>query len=223
MDGTGVDEHHGVVGAPSGPLPVDVIDVRGVAEALDDGDRDTAWWYGPSTGQVELGMSEWLADDVDDLDEPVDRGLVPIESAGSRAVYADMVTFAAAVDDHRASDLLERALEGRGAFRRFRDTLHEFEELVGPWRAYAQASSELRAIDWLVVEGHVDSADAEVASAARGAEASSVLESVGRSTGLRVDVTVVAARWTDIEQTLNVGHAVMLLRGGEPWATITPA
>ncbi|MET0661722.1 MAG: UPF0158 family protein, partial [Ilumatobacteraceae bacterium] len=80
---------------------------------------------------------------------PEDRGLVPIEPYGSRAAYEDMATFASAVSDRRAADLLHRALEGRGAFRRFRDTLHEFEDLVDPWRAYAQARSEQRAIDWL--------------------------------------------------------------------------
>ena len=105
---------------------------------------------------------------------------MPIESSGSRAAYGDMVTFASAVSDRRAADLLQRALEGRGAFRRFRDTLHEFEDLVGPWRAYAQARSERRAIDWLVNEGHVDPADAEVATTTRDAAASSVLESVGQ-------------------------------------------
>lgn len=222
MDGTAVDAHHGIVDAPSGPRPVDAIDVRGVAEALDDGDRETAWWYDPSTGQVEPGVSEWMADEFGDDDEPEERGLVPIDSAGSRAAYGDMVTFASAVGDRRASDLLQRALEGGGAFRRFRDTPHESEDLVGPWRAYANARSELRAIDWLEGEGHVDPADAEVAMATRDAAASRALEAVGHATGLRLDVTELAGRWVDVERSVDAGEEVTLLRGGEPWATITP-
>lgn len=224
VDGTGVDAHHGVVGEPFEPRPVEAIDVRGVAEALDDGDRDTTWWYDPSTGQVEPGVSEWMAAEFGDDDEPEDRGLVPIDSQGSRAAYGDMATFASAVSDRRAGDLLQRALEGRGAFRRFRDTLHEFEDLVGPWRAYAQARSELRALDWLGGEGHVDPADAEVAMAmaTRDAAASSVLEAVGHASSLRLDVTELAGRWADIERAVDAGHEVVLLRGGEPWATITP-
>ena len=201
---------------------MDAVDVRGVAEALDDGDRDTAWWYDPSTGQVEPGVAEWMVDAFGDDDEPEERGLVPIESHGSRAAYDDMVTFASAVSDRRASDLLQRALEGRGAFRRFRDTLDEFEDLVRPWRAFAQERSEIRAIDWLVNEGHVDPADAEVAAAARHAAASSLLESVGHGSGLSLDVTELAGRWADIERTVDAGHEVTLLRRGEPWATITP-
>ena len=66
------------------------------------------------------GVAEWMADEFGDDDEPEDRGLVPIESHGSRAAYGDMVTFASAVSDRRGRDLLQRALEGRGAFRRFR-------------------------------------------------------------------------------------------------------
>jgi hypothetical protein len=201
--------------------PIDSIDVRGVAEALGDGDRDATWWYDPSTGQVELGVSEWIADEFGDDDDPEDRGLVPIESSGSRAAYADMVTFASAVGDRRAADLLERALEGRGAFRRFRDTLHEFEELDGPWRDYAQARAELRAIDWLVSEGHVDPAAAESATTARDATATSVLESVGRVSGLRLDAAELAERWADVEGAVDAGQAVTVLRDGEPWATIT--
>ena len=36
--------------------------------------------------------------------------------------------FTERVRDPRAHDLLERAIEGRGAFRRFRGTLFEFPE-----------------------------------------------------------------------------------------------
>jgi hypothetical protein len=210
------------VGGPSEQRPLDTVDVRSVAEALDDGDPDTVWWYDPSTGQVELGVAEALADEFGDDDEPGERGLVPIESHRSRAAYEDMVRFASAVGDPRAADLLQRALEGRGAFRRFRDTLHEFEDLVGPWRAYSQARSELRAIDWLVNEGHVDPADVQAATTTRDAAASSVLESVGQATGPRLDVTELAGRWSEVEAAVDTGQRVTLLRGGEPWATITP-
>ena len=82
--------------------PVSAIDVRGVGEALDDGDHDTTWWYDPSTGEVEPGVSDWIAADLDDDDDPAERGLVPIDSVGPREAYADMAEFAAAVDDRRA-------------------------------------------------------------------------------------------------------------------------
>ena len=215
--------HHVVMSADAAPKRrVDDVDVRSVAEALDDGDRDTRWWYDPATGQVELGVAEWMTDEFGDDDDPAERGLVPIESAGSRAAYQDMVAFAMAVGDRRIADLLQRALEGRGAFRRFRDTLHEFVELDEPWRTYAQARAETRAIDWLAEEGHVDLAGAEAATAKREATAANALASLAQA-GVCIEAGAVVERWRDVERALDAGHGVTLTRDGEPWATISPA
>jgi hypothetical protein len=73
-----------------------------------------------------------------------------------------------------------------------------------------------------VNEGHVDLADADVATTTRDAVASSVLESVGHTNGLHLDVSELAGRWADVEAAVDSGHEVTLLRNGEPWATITP-
>ena len=215
--------HHGLVDAPSGSRSVDAVDVRGVAEALDDGDRDTAWWYDPSTGQVEPGVAEWMVDEFGDDDEPEERGLVPIESHGSRAAYDDMVTFASAVE---RSPRRRPPATGAGGPRRLppvpRHAATSSRTSSDRGAPTPRPGPSIRAIDWLVNEGHVDPADAEVATATRDAAASSVLESVGHASGLRLDVTELAGRWADIERTVDAGHEVTLLRNGEPWATITP-
>ena len=181
--------------------PVAAVDVRGVAEALDDGDRDTAWWYDPSSGQVEPGVAEWIADEFDDDDEP-DGPWPGADRVGrfSRR-YDDMVTFASAVGDRRAGDLLQRALEGRGAFRRFRDTLHEFEDLVGPWRAYAQARSEVRAIDWLATRATSTLPTPRLATRPGTPRRRASSNRSGSTTGLLVEVDRVTGRWADIERT----------------------
>jgi hypothetical protein len=114
-----------------------------VAEALDDGDRNTRWWYGPSTGQIEPGLVEWMVDELGDDN--------------------DMVTFASAVERGAPTTCCAGRLEGRVAFRRFRDTPHDVDDLVGPWRPDAQARSEKRAIEWLADEGHRHRTDADAA------------------------------------------------------------
>ena len=218
--------HHGAVNARREPRPVrpvSGIDVSGVAEALDDGGGETTWWYDPSTGQVEMGVSEWMAEEFDDDDDPAERGLVTIESFGSRAAYADMASFAASVGDRRAADLLQRALQGRGAFRRFRDTLADFPDLLTQWSMYAGANAESRAIEWLVDEGYVDDADGDAELATRAATLDAVVAAVGHPRGLLVDVATITERWQDIERTLDAGHDVTLLRAGRPWATISLA
>jgi hypothetical protein len=62
--------------------------------------------------------------------------------------------------DRRAADLLERAIAGRGAFRRFKDTLFEFPELREVWFRFSDVRMQRRAIEFLVDEGLVDEARA---------------------------------------------------------------
>ena len=172
------------------PVPLRAVadvDVRSVAEALDDGDHDTSWWYDPATGQTETGLSDDMAAEFgDEDDDPSERGLVRIEFAGSRQAYADMVEFAEAVGERRAADLLQRALDGRGAFRRFRYTLEDFPDLRGYWSTYSRAAAEMRAIDWLAAERYVAEADADREVGVRSATQAAVLAAVSHPHGPRV-------------------------------------
>lgn len=198
------------------------VDVAGVAEALGDGSGETAWWYDPTSGRVEMwAPPEWSGLDDDDGD-PEERGLVLIESEGSRAAYRDMVDFTAAVRDVRAAGQLGRALEGRGAFRRFRDVLADFPDLSEHWRTYERACTERRAVGWLIDSGHVDADDGETEAAAMGAAASAVLAAIGTETGVEIDESVVVERWADVQRAIDTGHAVTVVRDGQPWAIISP-
>jgi hypothetical protein len=135
--------------------PIADIDLAGVAEALGDNSGETTWWYDPTNGQVEMAVPDsYLMDgDNEDEDDPYERGLVPIEPIGSRDAYRDMVEFAESVADARASDLLLRALEGRGAFRRFRDVLAGHPAERERWLAFRDRRHRARLLDWLDSEG----------------------------------------------------------------------
>ena len=198
------------------------VDVAGVAEALGDGSEETAWWYDPASGRVEMwAPPEWSGLDEDE-DDPTERGLVPIESEGSRAAYRDMVGFAAAVGDVRAAGQLGRALEGRGAFRRFRDVLADFPALSERWRTYERACAERRAVEWLIDSGHVDADDGETEAAALAAAATAVLAAIGAESGEEIDESVAVERWADVQRSIESGHAVTVVRDGQTWAIITP-
>ncbi|MFW2335365.1 UPF0158 family protein [Ilumatobacter sp.] len=198
------------------------VDLTAVAEALGDASGETAWWYDPGTGEVEMRAPDWTGVDDED-DNPSERGLVPIEPAPSRDAYRDMLEFAESVTDAHASDLLVRALEGRGAFRRFRDTLHEFPNLHEQWHTYARAADERRAIDWLVDWNHVDPADGETEHAARTATMAAVLTAISSSDAAEFHETDLSDRWDQVRDTIDSGDAITILRDGKPWATITPA
>ena len=201
--------------------PVAEVDVAGVVEALGDASGETAWWYDPATGRVEMRAPEWSGLDDED-DDPGERGLVLIESEGSHAAYQDMVDFAAAVGDVRAAGQLGRALEGRGAFRRFRDVLADFPALSEQWRTYERACADRRSVRWLIESGHVDSDDGETEAAVMAAAASAVLAAIGAETGVEIDESVVVESWAEVQRSIESGHAVTVMRDGQPWAIITP-
>jgi hypothetical protein len=132
------------------------VDLDDLGTALDDRTPGAIWCLDPATGAV-VRHSE---------DDPPPEGLLRIEPAGSHAGYQDMAQFVAAVHHRRAADLLDRAISGRGAFRRFKDTLGEFPELREQWFRYRDARSRRRAASWLAEQGLVDRAAAERLAAA---------------------------------------------------------
>ena len=107
-------------------LDPDRLDLGELCMALEDHSPEHAWWLDPRTGELELS-SDYTEEE--GQEHPEERGLVFVEPVGSGESYSDLQDFAARVADPRARDLLLRAIAGRGAFRRFKDTLLDFPEL----------------------------------------------------------------------------------------------
>src|SRR5688500_572791 len=106
-------------------LDLTSLDLDEIATALaDQSAYEHRLLINPETGELVL----WTADggidgrapvDLDDLD------LLWIEPLPSYVWYRDMADFAAGISDERVGPRLARAIQGKGAFRRFRDELHE--------------------------------------------------------------------------------------------------
>lgn len=90
-------------------------------------------------------------DDLPDLEEDPERWL-PVEPLGSRDGWRDMAAFSERQRDRQLRERLERAIEGKGAFRRFRDLIDE-EDLVDQWRTFATDRQLGRARAFLAGEG----------------------------------------------------------------------
>lgn len=144
-------------------LDLSQLDIEEVATALaDQTDYDHRWLIDPRTGEIAF----WTSDTGIDGSDPVDLDevdLLLIEPLPPSVWYRDMVDFAVQVSDEASRTRLERALEGRGAFRRFKDELYGWHpDLIGPWHAFRDARAQRRAVGWLAEEGLVpdDAVDA---------------------------------------------------------------
>jgi predicted nucleotidyltransferase len=134
-------------------LELGQVDLQDLASALEDQSDFHSWWLDPRSGAIEL----WSEDVLDeDEDRPADRDAVAIEPIASREGWLDMADFIEQIGDARARDLLARAIEGRGAFRRFKDTLLEFPDLREAWFDFHRIRMERRAIEWLLDQHLID-------------------------------------------------------------------
>ncbi|HWI75179.1 MAG TPA: UPF0158 family protein [Baekduia sp.] len=140
-------------------LDIDDVDLADLALALEDHSAEHRWLLDPASGVIEPRFGA--------LDEAPADGALAVEPLPVAVGYGDMEDFVAYVRDVRARDLLERAIVGRGAFRRFKDALAAFPELRRAWFAFHDARGERRAIEWLAEQGLVDEATASAALVAR--------------------------------------------------------
>ncbi len=91
----------------------------------------------------------------EDFDDP-DRWLW-VECEGSRAGYRDMEWFIADLEDPEVADRLSIAITGRGAFRRFKDVLSRWPDLMERWHGFSEDRQRGRARFWLADQGYAAS------------------------------------------------------------------
>lgn len=138
-------------------LDLSRLDLDEIAQALSDQtDYDHRRLINPDTGEVLLWTSDLGIDgktpvDLDDLDE------ICIDPLPSYVWYQDMADFAELVTDQRTQRRLMRAIDGKGAFRRFRAKLHdEYPELLPVWYAFRDSRTRHRAVQWLADNALID-------------------------------------------------------------------
>jgi hypothetical protein len=131
-------------------LDLSSLDLEEIATALaDQTDYEHRWLINPQTGEVVF----WTSDTGIDGQTPVDLDeldLIRIDPMPSYIWYEDMANFAGQITDERAGRRLARAIQGKGAFRRFRAELQEeYPHLLPAWYAFRDARANRRAVEWL--------------------------------------------------------------------------
>ncbi|MCA1792147.1 MAG: UPF0158 family protein, partial [Thioalkalivibrio sp.] len=138
-------------------LDLNAVDVEEIATALaDQTDYEHRWLIDPRTGEIAF----WTSDTGIDGENPVEideLDLVLIDPLPPYVWFEDMVDFADGISDRAAGDALHRALQGKGAFRRFKNELYQRQpDLISSWHAFRDARARVRAVQWLVDEGLID-------------------------------------------------------------------
>jgi hypothetical protein len=138
-------------------LDLNGLDLEEIANALaDQTDYEHRYLINPETGEVVF----WTSDTGIDGQTPVDLDeldLICIDPLPSHVWYQDMADFAERVSDERAGRRLARAIQGKGAFRRFKDELHEeYPHLLTAWYAFRDTRARHRAAEWLADNSLVD-------------------------------------------------------------------
>jgi hypothetical protein len=99
-------------------------------------------------------MSEMLQE-TEQVEEGYGTRYIQVPEADSHEAYRDMQRFISTVRDDRLCDRLWRAIEGRGAFRYFKDVLSEYPAERDRWFAFQAHREHERISDWLSSE-HIE-------------------------------------------------------------------
>jgi hypothetical protein len=142
---------------PGTVLDLGCLDLDEIATALaDQTDYEHRWLINPQTGEIVF----WTSDTGIDGHNPVDLDeldLVCIDPLPSYVWYQDMADFAERISDERAGRRLARAIDGRGAFRRFKAELHEeYPHLLPVWSAFRENRAKRRVVEWLADNSLID-------------------------------------------------------------------
>lgn len=128
------------------------IDIDELCSAMENSSYENEYYLDLKTGEI-LFLSEYMDDEEtrklrDQIEEESDR-YEPIPKAESHEGYEDMQDFIATVEDERLAELLEVAINGRGAFRRFKDVLLRYPEERERWFQFKDERMQQRALEWL--------------------------------------------------------------------------
>ena len=137
---------------PNGnPIELDMLEA-----AMEDSDLSNRYYLNLVTGKVvffsdDLGLTdedERLSEEIDESDD-----YVAVDRISSHEAYQWMVDFVnemVAPTDENAAEKLSIALEGKGAFRRFKDTLYRVDEKwQQAWYQFRDKQLKAAVEEWL--------------------------------------------------------------------------
>jgi len=107
---------------------------------------ETHLFYNVETGEFDFYI-DFMEEDIADVEKFEDDAWVAAPSQWDIGEYNIMTDFTESVSDRQKRDMLRVALHGKGAFRRFKDTLDRVR-LVDEWYAYKRKAYIKAAREW---------------------------------------------------------------------------
>ncbi len=100
----------------------------------------------------EPELPEWMEDEVElalDILLDEDERYIRIPERTSSSAYKSMVEFIETIEDPILREDLSATLDGRGAFRKFKDVLIDYPKERKRWHGYNAKSMKREIIEWL--------------------------------------------------------------------------
>jgi hypothetical protein len=129
------------------------IDLEMLIVAMEDGSYELHWFFDAATGEVESYSEDFVEEfekDMEEMENNPDMHAIPkLETWKSYNFMFDFNEEAVKARNLPLYKKLSIALDGKGAFRRFKDILHDDAELLNEWYIYKDNKIANIAEDWL--------------------------------------------------------------------------
>ena len=124
-----------------------MVNLEKVIEGLEMVDDITDCYYNPETDEIflsNIGEVENLSED--ELDEIFEKSII-LPTQYEINEYQIMVDFIEKIDNLEVKNNLQRLIQGKGAFRRFKDYCLE-TNIIQDWYDYKEQKYKKIAIEW---------------------------------------------------------------------------
>lgn len=123
------------------------VKLSDVLDSLEMVNGETDCYYNPETEEIFLStIGEFTDLDEDELDELFEKSII-LPTQYEIHEYSMMEDFIKTIDDTRLQNQLYIAINGRGAFRRFKDACINFD-IINDWYKFRDEKYKEIAIDW---------------------------------------------------------------------------
>ncbi len=126
------------------------IDYDELEIAYDFGSYELEYYLDLETGETILisDAGEVKEETMEGIENDLDR-FIRIPTSDSHEGYKDMADFLDTIENKQLQKLLTVALDGKGAFGRFKNVLYDYPEEQKRWYAFKADRTRERIIKWL--------------------------------------------------------------------------